>query len=344
MSDLQQRPALTPCGGSNEHPERECFEVIDGRPVALTTRLTPTKENPRQGLPVERFLPAKQRRMVGAWCFVDRFGPVDISDTEGMMVGPHPHTGLQTVTWLFEGSVQHRDSLANDVVIEPGQLNLMTAGQGISHSEESPTERPAGLHGIQLWIALPDHDRDQEPAFEHFESLPCLKLPGIRATVLVGELGGVSSPARVWSKLVGAVVTVTEGAGQGANAWLPLRTRFEYAVLPIDGEVEVDGQPLSPEHLYYLGLHRDGVDLTSQRGARFLLLGGEPFGEELVMWWNFVARNHDEIVTARALWNAHAPLFGRVSGSVAERITAPVMPAGVLRPQQNTPSGQSPAS
>ncbi len=333
MSDLQQRPGLVVCGAGHDDLKKQCLEKIPGVPVQLTTRITPSAENPRQGLPVERFLPGKQRRMVGAWCFVDRFGPTDLSATEGMMVGPHPHTGLQTVTWLFEGTVKHRDSLGNDQLISPGQLNVMTSGVGIAHSEETPPEAPALLHGVQLWVALPDHDRNVAPSFEHYEKLPALKLPGIQAAVLLGNLGGVTSPGTTYSKLVGAAVTVTAGAGHEANSWLPLHTRYEYAVLPIDGDVLLDDHPLSTEYLYYLGKGRDGVDLVSARGGRFLLLGGEPFAEEVVMWWNFVARSHDEIVSARALWNAHAPRFGKVVGGVAPRITAPAMPTTALRPR-----------
>ncbi len=334
MSDLQTRPGLQWCGGTNDATERECLEAIAGRPVSLTTRLTPSPGNPRQGLAVERFLPSKERRMVGAWCFVDRFGPTDISGTEGMMVGPHPHTGLQTVTWLFEGAVQHRDSLGNDQQIRPGQLNLMTSGEGISHSEETPSEAPTGLHGLQLWVALPDVARRNAPAFEHHDKVPCLKLPGLEASVLIGDLGGVGSQATTFSPIVGAIVNVTPGAGHDAAAWLPLRTRHEYAVLPVRGDLTLDGHELHDTHLYYLGQHRSGVDLTSDGGATFLLIGGEPFTEELVMWWNFVARTHEEIVSARTLWNAQAPRFGVVKGSKAARLTAPTMPATVLRPHR----------
>jgi quercetin 2,3-dioxygenase len=324
------------CGAGNDPADTLAFDRLEGREVHLTTRLVPSDVAPRQGLPVRRYLPTKGRRMVGAWCFLDHFGPDDVADGEGMLVGPHPHTGLQTVTWLLEGEVLHIDSLGSRQPIVPGQLNLMTAGTGISHAEESPPQRPPRLHGLQLWVALPDAARQQQPAFEHHEQLPVLRLPGMTAQVLMGHLAGVSSPATTHTPLVGAVVDVHEGAGTEATAWLPLKRPFEYAVLLLDGEASLDDEPLARDELVYLGHGREGLEVRSAPGARFLLLGGLPFDEEIVIWWNLIGREHDEIVSARALWNAHAPRFGTVRGATGERIQAPPMPTGQLRSRGRT--------
>ncbi len=336
MSDVQCRPTVIECGAGNDPADATVFDRLPGRAVQLTTRLAPSDAAPRQGMRVRRYLPSTGRRMVGAWCFVDHFGPDDVTGGEGMRVGPHPHTGLQTVTWLLDGEVLHVDSLGSRQRIVPGQLNLMTAGKGISHAEESPPDRPPRLHGLQLWVALPDGARDLEPAFEHHRSLPVLGLPGMSAQVLVGDLAGVGSPATTHTPLVGAVLTVEQGAGGDATAWLPLRRRFEYAVLLLDGEATLDDEPLVADELVYLGHGREGLEVWSRPGARFLLLGGPPFEEDIVIWWNLIARTHDEIVSARALWNAHAPRFGTVRGATADRIQAPTMPAGQLRSRGRT--------
>ena len=333
MSDLQIRPTVQDCGGTNDRTDVRAFERLPGRAVSLTNRLAPSASNPREGLTVERFLPTRGRRMVGAWCFVDRYGPHDVTTGEGMMIGPHPHTGLQTVTWLLDGEVVHRDSVGSLQTIVPGELNLMTAGRGISHAEESPLERPRLLHGLQLWVALPEVDRRAEPAFEHHAKLPHLELPGINATVLMGTLAGVTSPATTHTPLVGALLDV-EGGGRAdgaAPAWLPLKRSFEYGLLVIDGDLSVEDEPADRDELIYLGNGRDGLDLSSQGGCRVLLIGGVPFSEEIVMWWNYIGRSNDEIVAARALWNASAPQFGVVTGARAPRVPAPPMPASTLR-------------
>lgn len=336
MTDLQQRPQAVECGAGHDPADREVVQRLPGREVQLTTRLAPTEAQPRQGATVRRYLPTKGRRMVGAWCFLDHFGPDDVTTGEGMLVGPHPHTGLQTVTWLLDGEVLHIDSLGNRQTIVPGQLNLMTAGHGISHAEESPPERPPGLHGLQLWVALPQAARDHAPAFEHHEQVPLVKLPGLTARVLLGHLAGVASTATAHTPIVGAVVEVEPGAGRDASAWLPLKRVWEYAVLLVDGEVSLDDEELRPDELVYLGHGREGLEVRSTPGARVLLLGGLPFDEEITIWWNLVGRSHDEIVSARALWNAHAPRFGSVVGATGERITAPPMPTGRLRSRGRT--------
>ncbi|MGX6606987.1 pirin family protein [Micromonosporaceae bacterium Da 78-11] len=295
-------------------------ELLEGAAVALG--------GPR-GFSVTRTLPNRQRRTVGAWCFLDAYGPHDLTGSDGMRVGPHPHTGLQTVTWLVAGEVLHRDSLGTLQEIRPGQLNIMTAGRGISHSEETPREHTPVLQGVQLWVALPHASRDRPPSFASFADLPVLTDGGLRVTVLIGELAGAASPAEAHTPLLGAEITLAAGT----TSSLPLRPDFEYAVLTLDGAATVDDATLKPGPLLYLGAGRTSVRLGAGSAARVLLLGGEPFDERLVMWWNFVARDHDEIVQMRADWADATPRFGTVRGYDGPPLPAPPMPITRLVPR-----------
>ncbi|GAA2510197.1 pirin family protein [Winogradskya humida] len=297
-------------------------ELLEGAPVALG--------GPR-GMGVVRTLPSKHRRMVGAWCFLDAYGPHDLAGSPGMRVGPHPHIGLQTVTWLLSGEVLHRDSLGNRQEIRPGQLNIMTAGSGISHSEETPAEHGPVLQGVQLWVALPESDRHMPPAFAHHSDLPVIREAGLTATVLMGTLAGATSPARCHTPLVAAELTLAAGT----DTSLPLNPTFEYAFLTLDGEATAAGTPLKPGPLLYVGAGRSTLDVSAGPPTRVLLLGGEPFEEKLVMWWNFVARTSDEVVAAREAWTAAehdggAGPFGEVLGYDGPRIPAPPMPITTL--------------
>jgi redox-sensitive bicupin YhaK (pirin superfamily) len=270
---------------------------------------------------VRRLLPLRERRMVGAWCFVDHFGPEDVRDRPGMQVPPHPHTGLQTVTWLVEGEIVHRDSLGNDESIRPGQLNLMTSGRGIAHSEMSPTDHPPAMHGLQLWVALPEDARHGEPRFSHHGELPVLDVGGATATVLVGEFGGKRSPARVHTPLLGVEV-LFPAAGP---ATLPLAEGFEHGVLLMAGAATVADSALEPAALLFLPPGRSAVTIDATAGTRAVLLGGEPFDEALVMWWNFVGRSHEDIVAARDDWAA-GRRFGTVAGCEHPPLPAPDLP------------------
>lgn len=337
MTTLEPRPDEIACPSRPvSGPTRE---LLDGVPVALG--------GPR-GLPVTRTLPHRRRRMVGAWCFLDAYGPVSLADHEGeagpgMQVPPHPHTGLQTVSWLVEGEILHHDSVGSTQLVRPGQLNLMTAGRGISHSEQTPGGHGPRLHGVQLWVALPDSARFVAPSFEHRADLPRLTLPGrtgsAEVVVLVGEVAGRASAAVVHSPLMAAEVVL----GAGADVDVPLAASFEHAVLVMSGEVDVlDGQgpeaeeTLRPGPLLYLGGGRDAVRLRAREGAAVLLIGGEPLGEDLVMWWNFVGRSHDEIVRFREDWQAGRG-FGEVVGHPGPPLPAPPMPTARLRPRPAVP-------
>lgn len=259
------------------------------------------------GFEVQRALPNRGRRMVGAWCFVDQMGPGTADETGGLDVGPHPHIGLQTVTWLLEGALLHRDSLGSEQVIRPGQLNLMTAGRGVSHSEETRGVHVGPMHGVQLWIAQPSSTRFGDPAFEHHGELPRIGLGGVDATVLVGTFAGVESPARRDTEHLGVELSL-----RGGPAEVPLDLTFEHAVLPLGAGVSVDGHPVERGQLAYLGIGRDTARIEAASPVRVLLIGGEPFPDELLMWWNYVARTRGEIVEAHRQWTDRDARFGTV--------------------------------
>ncbi len=280
-------------------------------------------------LTVHRTLPSRSLPTIGAWCFVDHFGPTD----EAMTVLPHPHTGLQTVTWPVSGEIRHRDSLGSDVVLKPGELNLMTSGDGVSHSEFS-VDAAEPMHGIQLWVALPDADRRGRAGFEHHADLPRVEGEGWQATVLVGEFVGGRSAATVYSPLMGAEVRLEAGTHV-----LPLDPAFEHGLLAVDSPLTIEGEQVEHRLLRYLAPGRDQVEVSIQGPATVMLLGGEPFEEELVMWWNFIGRTHEDIVRAREDWQAGAARFGHVEGHDGQVIPAPPMPDLRLRPRRRHPIG-----
>jgi quercetin 2,3-dioxygenase len=316
MSNLDRTPPLSRSGGLAEVAPRPVHEVFAGKEVALG-----------ESTVVRRLLPNLGRRLVGSWCFVDHYGPDDIATGPGMQVPPHPHIGLQTVSWLLTGEVHHRDSLGSDQLIRPGELGLMTAGAAIAHAEQSPVPHPAMLHGVQLWVALPDTARAVAPAWEHHASLPVVTDGGATATVIMGTLAGAVSPGRTFSPLVGIDIALHAGA----DLLLPLEPEFEHAVLAMSGSIDVDGAALSPGAMIYLGCARRDLRVSSADGARAMLLGGTPFEEQIVMWWNFVARTNDEIVAARDEWMTGSA-FPDVAGFDGYRLPAPDLPPGKLKP------------
>lgn len=279
-----------------------------------------------RAMEVHRSLPQRDLPTVGAWCFLDRFGP----QVAQMRVEPHPHIGLQTVTWPFVGDVRHRDSVGSDVVVARGALNLMTSGAGISHSEYSVGEDAVELDALQLWVALPESRRHGGPAFERHEDLPHLTLDAVsghpgEAIVVLGSLGGVTSPASAYTPIVGAEVRIPAAS----RVRIPLDPAWEHALVGVEGDVRVaaDGEvDLDRRHLLYLGMAREAIEVESTSGATLFLLGGEPFEDDIVMWWNFVGRSHEEIVEAREAWEAGSERFGHVIDHGDERVPAPPMP------------------
>ena len=268
------------------------------------------------GMPVRRALPRRGRRTVGAWCFVDHLGPLAVTDERGVEIGPHPHIGLQTVTWLLAGEQLHRDSLGSEQTIRPGQLNLMTAGGGVTHAEESLDYR-GPLHGVQLWVAQPEATRHGPADFEHHADLPQVELDQLVATVLVGAVGDAESKARHDTPLVGLDLAVRPG-----TSVLPLSGTYEHALVVLEGAVAVGGRVVRPGDMAYLGTGRQELPLAATGDARALLVGGEPFESPVFMWWNFVARSQEEVRSAYRAWTAGDDRFGAVDSALS-RIPAP---------------------
>ncbi len=271
------------------------------------------------GVPISRVLPTKGRRTVGPWCFVDLILPPDFDEPHPLEVGPHPHIGLSTVTWLLEGEALHTDSLGSEQPIRPGQLNLMSAGNGIAHAELGTTE---GIHGVQMWLAQPEETRHGSSRFEHISDLPVADLPAAQVKVMIGELDGFRSPAEVDWATVGLDVTL-----HGQRTEIPAQAGFEYAVIPIDHKLKVEDAIVEPG---WLALVPAGAESLPIEGigeeTRFLVLGGAPLGESIEMWWNFVARTKEEITSAWRAWQVHdLDRFGPVSSELS-RIDAPPPP------------------
>lgn len=346
MTNLETAPAEVLCDGGE-----------DARAQVLTPRDVPL--GGIRAMTVRRTLPQRGRSFIGAWCFCDHYGPDDVSVTGGMDVAPHPHTGLQTVSWLFSGEIEHRDSLGTHELVRPGEMNLMTAGHGICHSEVS-TPSTTILHGVQLWTLLPAGSRDTAPRFDHHVP-EVTELPDAEARVFMGSLAGSVSPVSTFSPLVGAELRLRAGG----TLDLDLDPTFEHGYLIDSGDVEVDGSPAAPGELLYVPPGRSSVRLRNAgaEGALLLLIGGEPLGEQIVMWWNFIGSTHDEVVVARRRWqveigaepgpapdraasssparDAPAPnhfgpdggRFGAVQGYDGDPLPAPPLPGARLLPR-----------
>ena len=325
MSNLETAPAELACASA---PGRQGVQVLEPRAVPLG--------GPR-AMTVRRTLPQRIRSLIGAWCFADHYGPEDVSATGGMRVAGHPHTGLQTVSWLFRGEIEHRDTTGAHAYVRPGEVNLMTAGAGIAHSEYS-TPATTVLHGAQLWVALPQEHRFTAPAFEHYAP-PVLDQDGARVLVFLGRLAGQASPVRTFSPLLGAEITLQ--AGQRAE--FDVEPGFEHGVLVDTGRLTVAGTAAEAGQLIYSppGATTLGLHAPAGQQARVLLLGGQPLGEQIIMWWNFVGRSHDEIAAYRAQWQAERAgltahgtrRYGRFPAQWEHTLPAPELPSTRLRPR-----------
>ncbi|HUH53955.1 MAG TPA: pirin family protein [Microbacteriaceae bacterium] len=259
---------------------------------------------------VRRTIPQRARTLIGAWCFLDHYGPDNVTNSGGMNVAAHPHIGLQTVSWLFSGEIEHRDSAGFHALVKPGELNLMTAGSGISHSERS-TKNTTVLHGAQLWVALPKHARGVEKTFAHYEP-QIISGAGWQAQVFLGSLLGDTSPVKTYTPLLGAEIRLEAGTELLLDSASSFEAEFEHGVLVDSGEVEVavNGDAKNPtsvqkDDLAFINSGARSLTITAGgEGARILLIGGTPFGEQIVMWWNFIGTDHDEIAQARSDWQA----------------------------------------
>lgn len=276
---------------------------------------------------VRRALPSRQRAMVGPFIFVDQFGPAQLDLGAGMDVRPHPHINLATVTWLFEGAIHHRDSLGSSAMIRPGQVNIMTAGSGIVHSERSPRderERGARLYGMQTWLALPDGREEIAPAFEALTDLPVVEDGCAKAIVIMGELWGHRSPTTAHSPTIYAEIVLAPGGH------LPIDAEAdERAVMLVGGEAAIGEHPMG---LYELTILKPGaaMALASERGGRVMLLGGEAFTTRRHVWWNFVSSDRARIEQAKDDWRAGR--FRPVPGDAEEFIPLPEAPNTVSYP------------
>lgn len=299
--------------------DRKC-PIIDGR---HEFQRVSARSSDVGGIPVARLLPHRQRRLIGAWCFLDHAGPASFDDGQpGLIVGPHPHTCLQTFTWMIAGEVLHRDSLGCEQIIRPGQVNLMTAGHGISHIEETVPGCNT-LHAAQLWIALPHAERFTAPRFDHYPELPEFGLGKLAATLLVGEYAGFRAPTLSFSPLI-AMDLQWRGSGQNA---LELRPEFEYGILPLEGGgLHLDGSALAIDELAYLGQQRDSIRLDYSGSGRALLIGGEPLDAEITIWWNFVAHSKADIERAQKDWIGGDPRFGDIRDARGRRLEPPPIP------------------
>ncbi len=298
------------------------IEVLTARDVPLG--------GPR-AMTVRRTLPQRARTFIGAWCFADHYGPDPVAESGGMDVAPHPHTGLQTVSWLFSGEIEHRDSLGTHAYVRPGEINLMTGGHGISHSEVSTPGTPV-LHGVQLWVALPDAHRHAPRAFQH-HAPRAFRVDGAELRVFLGTLAGATSPVTTFTPLLGAEILIDAGA----TVTLDVDPAYEHGLLVDEGDVSLDGTVLKPAELGYAAPGRTALTLAnaSDRPARTVLLGGPPFEEEIVMWWNFIGRSHQDIVEAREEWERASERFGAVTGYPGDRLPAPALPNAVIMPRRN---------
>ena len=267
---------------------------------------------------VRRAIPSPARKMIGPFIFVDQFGPAQLPPGKAMDVRPHPHINLATVTWLFEGAIEHRDSLGSFATIRPGQVNLMTAGRGIVHSERSPAEeRPAGpsLYGMQTWLALPDGQEEIAPAFESHSDLPLIEGGGASARVIMGALWGETAPTTQHAETIYAEIVLAPGGA------LPIDTPAdERAVMLVGGEARIGDVPLA---LYELTVLAPGIPLTlaSAGGGRVMLLGGEAFTTPRHIWWNFVSSRPERLHQAAQDWRQGA--FPKVPGDEVEFIPLP---------------------
>lgn len=306
---------------SNRVQQTDPLSADENPPIKVLERLGARKADVG-GIPVARVIPVRTRRVIGPWCFLDHAGPVTFSaSNQGFDVGPHPHTGLQTFTWMLEGEVLHRDSLGHEQVIKPGQVNLMTAGHGIVHTEESLPDSGA-LHATQLWIALPKEDKDTAPRFDHYPDLPRWTQGGVDFTLLTGNYQDQKAPTLHFSPIIGMDLQ----SSKDSELSLTLDTDFEHGIFVLQGSLEIESETFNDNELAFLGLGREQVKFKLEAGSRVLFVGGEPLESEIVIWWNFVGHSKEEVRQAVTDWQQGASRFGDVPGYDGPPMEAPSMP------------------
>ncbi|MBI2214198.1 MAG: pirin family protein [Acidobacteria bacterium] len=297
---------MTNGDGSGASETGARLDVIPSRPTYLGA------------LAVRRVLPVRERRTIGPWCFLDRYGPLTFSEARPMDALPHPHIGIQTVSWLLDGELEHYDSLGYDSIVRAGGVNVMTAGRGIAHAERTPASNGGRLDGVQLWVALPDASRNVAPSFEHAADVPRFDVPGGHASVFIGALAGAESPVRRYSDMLGAEIRCHPEASTG----LDLDRGFEHGFFLAAGDAEIEGRPAGINTLYFAPAGRASIEIRSREGARIVVIGGRPLESPIVIWWNFVARDMEEIAAAREAWES-GTRFDPVIGHEGPRVPAP---------------------
>jgi redox-sensitive bicupin YhaK (pirin superfamily) len=310
-------------GYSTGETSEALVEVLEPREVPLG--------GPR-ALMVRRTLPQRARSLVGAWCFVDSYGPTPAPHARTMDTPPHPHTGLQTVSWLYRGEIEHRDSAGHHALIHPTEVNLMTAGAGIQHSEVS-TDDARELHGVQLWVALPDAHRGVAPRFDTFAPEP----QTIDDATLHVFVGGAST-VPTFTRLYGAQLDLPAGGRVSILA----DPAFEYGLIVDAGAPTLQGVAIPAAHLGVVGTGQSALEIVAgDQPVRALIIGGEPLNEQIVMWWNFVGRSHDEVVAFREQWQSEviggadpSGRFGELVGYHGDPLPAPALPNVRLRPRE----------
>ncbi|MBJ8421620.1 pirin family protein [Acinetobacter bereziniae] len=274
-----------------------------------------------RGTVIKRALPSRQKRMIGAWCFLDHAGPVTFPQGDGLDVGPHPHIGLQTFTWMIEGTMMHTDSIGSKQLIRPKQVNLMTAGYGISHTEVAP-DTETRMHAAQLWIALPDDKINMAPQFDHYPVLPVVEKDNIEFTVLVGEFMNTVSPVQVHTELLG----IDFFAKEQTKTRIPLNPKFEYGFMALESDAIVNGHDLNSDNMVVLEPGISQIEVELPKGSRLLLIGGEPFESPILLWWNLVGRTQEELKTATEQWINQDARFGTIPNYDGPRLEAPAFP------------------
>ena len=274
-----------------------------------------------RGTVIKRALPSRQKRMIGAWCFLDHAGPVTFPQGDGLDVGPHPHIGLQTFTWMIEGTMMHTDSIGSKQLIRPKQVNLMTAGYGISHTEVAP-DTETRMHAAQLWIALPDDKINMAPQFDHYPVLPVVEKDNIEFTVLVGEFMDTVSPVQVHTELLG----IDFFASEATETRLPLNPKLEYGFMALEADAIVRGHVSNGDNMVVPEPGISQIEVELPKGSRLLLIGGEPFESPILLWWNLVGRTQEELKTATEQWINQDARFGTIPDYDGPRLEAPAFP------------------
>lgn len=295
-------------------PQESVLEICESEHLQRDATVYQTLQRQlTESMTVHRVFPQRAIRMIGPWCFLDHFGPIPSADYQKFNIPPHPHIGLQTITWLFSGQLLHQDSLGYEQPLRSGQLNLMTAGRGISHAEVADHNPDQPLHGLQLWCALPPVHEQTEPRFDHYQQLPKFALGDVTATLIIGSYHNSdrrhTSPALSFSPSLALLLQTP----QATATELTLERDFEYGLYVVAGQVNTLQQTVRSHQLLSLGANRHHLTLELSADAIVLVLAGEAFEQPVKMWWNFVSGSQQRVEQAQRDWDAGHERFGKVA-------------------------------